>query len=56
MTNDRQRVSFECLLFLNVVTSEGSAVIPAEVLRAPGFFSSPGLLSVLEAETQMVSV
>lgn len=33
-----------------------SAVIPVEVLRVPGFFSSPGLLSVFEAGTQMVSV
>lgn len=28
-----------------------AAVVPVEVFREPGFFSSPGLLSVLEAET-----
>lgn len=49
-----RRASFEDLLVLSAVTGEGSAVIPAEVLRALGFFSSPGLLSVLEPETQTV--
>lgn len=45
---------FEDLSVLNVDVSEGNVVIPAEVLRVLGFFSSPGLLSVLEAETQRV--
>lgn len=39
-----------------IIISEGRAVIPAEVFRVLGFFSSPGLLSVLEAETQMVTL
>lgn len=29
-------------------------VVPVEVLTVVGFFSSPGLLSVLEAETDIV--
>lgn len=50
-----ERVSSEFPLFQHIITCEGGAVIPAEVFRVLGFFSSPGLPSVLVAETQMVS-
>lgn len=37
--------------YLQRVGGGSAAVVPVEVFREPGFFSSPGLLSVLEAET-----
>lgn len=37
-------------MVVHILTNEGNAIIPVEVLRVLGFFSSPGLLSVLEAE------
>ncbi|KAF3836179.1 hypothetical protein F7725_028737 [Dissostichus mawsoni] len=40
----------EVVLGLVASASEGSAAVPADVFIVPGFFSSPGLLSVLEAK------